>query len=65
MADDDIVTSPFDKDDPLTAAADQGDNMGRSLADDLEVDIGSTEGSHSFRVIPFLMLLRALYMKSK
>uniref|UniRef100_A0A2N9H5E6 Aminotransferase-like plant mobile domain-containing protein n=1 Tax=Fagus sylvatica TaxID=28930 RepID=A0A2N9H5E6_FAGSY len=48
MAVDDIVISLFDKDDPLTVAADQGDNMERSLADDLEADIGSTEGIHSF-----------------
>jgi hypothetical protein len=47
MAVDDIFTSSFDRGDPLTAAADQGDDMGRSFAGDSEIDIGSTEGSHS------------------
>uniref|UniRef100_A0A2N9HT29 Reverse transcriptase Ty1/copia-type domain-containing protein n=1 Tax=Fagus sylvatica TaxID=28930 RepID=A0A2N9HT29_FAGSY len=48
MVVDDILTSSFNREDPLTAAADQGDNMRRSFEGDFETDIGSTEGSHSF-----------------
>jgi hypothetical protein len=33
--------------DPLTAAVDQDKDLGKSVADSFETDVGSTEGGHS------------------
>uniref|UniRef100_A0A2N9IBE5 Aminotransferase-like plant mobile domain-containing protein n=1 Tax=Fagus sylvatica TaxID=28930 RepID=A0A2N9IBE5_FAGSY len=45
---DDVPTSSSSGSDPLTATADQGEDLGKSLADSFEADIGPTEEIHSF-----------------
>ncbi len=47
MIADDVPTSPSGGSDPLIAAVDQGENLGKDVADSFEADIGSVEGSHS------------------
>uniref|UniRef100_A0A2N9IL47 Aminotransferase-like plant mobile domain-containing protein n=1 Tax=Fagus sylvatica TaxID=28930 RepID=A0A2N9IL47_FAGSY len=44
---DDISLSFSDRDDPLAAATDQGEDIGKRFEGDFEADVGSTEGSHS------------------
>uniref|UniRef100_A0A2N9FHF1 Aminotransferase-like plant mobile domain-containing protein n=1 Tax=Fagus sylvatica TaxID=28930 RepID=A0A2N9FHF1_FAGSY len=43
----DTSSSFSNKDDPLTVATDQGEDMGRIFEGNFEADVGSTEGSHS------------------
>ena len=43
---DDGPTSSSGGSDPLTAVADQDEDLGKSVSNSFEADVGSTEGSH-------------------
>ena len=43
----DVPTSSSGGSAPLTAAVDQDDNLGKSVANSFKADVGSTEGGHS------------------
>ena len=46
MVADDVPTSSSGGSAPLTAAVDQDEDLGKSVADSFEADVGSTEGGH-------------------
>uniref|UniRef100_A0A2N9EGL6 Aminotransferase-like plant mobile domain-containing protein n=1 Tax=Fagus sylvatica TaxID=28930 RepID=A0A2N9EGL6_FAGSY len=59
---DDVPTSPSGGSDPLIVVVDQDKDLGKSMADGFETDVGPTEGGHSassdsfFNVTPGSML---------